>query len=92
MVMITNLVERKKTKCEQYWPSTGSQDFGPFHVTITHQLILADYTVRTFSVEVLETHKYTLVVRTSFYKLLTQLVHCVLKAKDSIGKICVLST
>ena len=52
MVMITNLVEGKKTKCEQYWPSTGSQDFGPFHVTITQQLILADYTVRTFSVEV----------------------------------------
>ena len=54
MVMITNLVEGKKTKCEQYWPSTGSQDFGPFHVTITQQLILADYIVRTFSVEVLE--------------------------------------
>ena len=52
VVMITNLVEGKKTKCEQYWPSSGSQDFGPFHISITHQLILADYTVRTLSVEV----------------------------------------
>ncbi|CAI8054884.1 Receptor-type tyrosine-protein phosphatase delta [Geodia barretti] len=49
--MITNLVEGKKTKCEQYWPSSGSQDFGPFHVSITHQLTLADYTIRTLSVE-----------------------------------------
>ena len=55
VVMITNLVEGKKTKCEQYWPSSGSQDFGPFHVSITHQLILADYTIRTLSVEVLGT-------------------------------------
>ena len=52
VVMITNLVEGKKTKCEQYWPSSGSQDFGPFHVSITHQLILADYTIRALSVEV----------------------------------------
>ncbi|CAI8053567.1 Receptor-type tyrosine-protein phosphatase alpha, partial [Geodia barretti] len=51
VVMITNLVEGKKTKCEQYWPSSGSQDFGPFHVSITHQLILADNTIRTLSVE-----------------------------------------
>ena len=55
VVMITNLVEGKKTKCEQYWPSSGSQDFGPFHVSITHQLILADYTIRILSVEVLGT-------------------------------------
>ena len=55
VVMITNLVEGKKTKCEQYWPSSGSQDFGPFHVSITHQLTLADYTIRTLSVEVEDT-------------------------------------
>ena len=49
VVMITNLVEGKKTKCEQYWPGTGR------HISITHQLILADYTVRTLSVEVMQT-------------------------------------
>ena len=52
VVMITNLVEGKKTKCEQYWPTSGSEAFGPFQVTITKQLILADYTIRTLSVEV----------------------------------------
>ena len=52
VVMITNLVEGKKTKCEQYWPSSGSTDYGPFHVTITNQLTLADYTIRTLGVEV----------------------------------------
>ena len=52
IVMITNLVEGKKTKCEQYWPMTGSLGFGPFQVTITDQLILADYTINTLSVEV----------------------------------------
>ena len=55
VVMITNLVEGKKTKCEQYWPSSGSTDYGPFHVTITNQLTLADYTIRTLGVEV-DTH------------------------------------
>ena len=52
VVMITNLVEGKKTKCEQYWPSSGSTDYGPFHVTITNQLTPADYTIRTLGVEV----------------------------------------
>ena len=52
IVMITNLVEGKKTKCEQYWPLSGSLGFGPFQVSITNQLILADYTINTLSVEV----------------------------------------
>ena len=52
IVMITNLVEGKKTKCEQYWPLSASLDFGPFRVTIINQLILADYTINTLSVEV----------------------------------------
>ena len=54
IVMITNLVEGKKTKCEQYWPLSGSLGFGPFKVTIINQLILADYTINTLSVEVSE--------------------------------------
>ena len=52
VVMITNLVEGKKTKCEHYWPLSGSLGFGPFQVSITNQLILADYTINTLSVEV----------------------------------------
>ena len=44
--MVTNLKERNKDKCLQYWPDTGSEDYGPLNVTITHQQIFADYTLR----------------------------------------------
>ena len=52
IVMITNVVEGMKTKCEQYWPLSGSLEFGPFKITVTNQQILADYTIETLSVEV----------------------------------------
>ena len=52
IVMITNLLEGNRAKCEQYWPQTGSLGFGPFQVTITDQQILADYTVRRLNVQV----------------------------------------
>ncbi|XP_064393132.1 uncharacterized protein LOC135340597 isoform X2 [Halichondria panicea] len=47
IVMLTNLEENNKIKCEQYWPDSGKKQFGPFTVAITDQQILADYTVRT---------------------------------------------
>ncbi len=46
IVMLTNLKENNKIKCEQYWPDSGSVSYGPFTVTITDQQVLADYTVR----------------------------------------------
>ncbi len=46
IVMLTNLKENKKIKCEQYWPSSGHVEYGPFTVTITDQQVLADYTIR----------------------------------------------
>ena len=52
IVMITNLVEGTKTKCQRYWPESGAQSFGPFQVTITDQQILADYTTRSLLVQV----------------------------------------
>ena len=52
LVMLTNLKEGKKVKCHKYWPDSGSQSFGPFRVTITDQQILADYTTRSFLLEV----------------------------------------
>ena len=52
IVMITNIKEGGKTKCEQYWPETGSKNFGPFQITVTDQQILADYTTRVFMVQV----------------------------------------
>ncbi|XP_064386164.1 uncharacterized protein LOC135334777 [Halichondria panicea] len=47
IVMLTNLMENNKIKCEQYWPESGKKQFGPFTVAITDQQILADYTMRT---------------------------------------------
>ena len=52
IVMVTNLKEGKKEKCHQYWPDTGSVDYGPLNVTITDQQIFADYTLRSFQVRV----------------------------------------
>ncbi|XP_064386146.1 uncharacterized protein LOC135334769 isoform X3 [Halichondria panicea] len=46
IVMLTNLKENNKIKCQQYWPDSGSVNYGPFTVTITDQQVLADYTVR----------------------------------------------
>ncbi|XP_064386166.1 uncharacterized protein LOC135334779 [Halichondria panicea] len=47
IVMLTNLMENNKIKCQQYWPESGKKQFGPFTVAITDQQILADYTIRT---------------------------------------------
>ena len=52
IVMVTNVMEGNRIKCQQYWPESGKQQFGPFHVTITDQQIFADYTIRTLSVSV----------------------------------------
>ena len=52
IVMVTNLKERNRIKCEQYWPDAGSRDFGPFRVSISDQQILSDYTIRALQVEV----------------------------------------
>ena len=50
IVMVTNLKEGSKKKCEQYWPGSGSKEFGPFKVTLTEQQAFADYTTRTMQV------------------------------------------
>ena len=59
IVMLANVVEGGYVKCHKYWPEAGTLSFGPFIVTITGQQILADYTTREFSVQVL----YTLQIR-----------------------------
>ncbi len=52
IVMVTNLKEGNKKKCEQYWPDSGSSSYGPFKVTLTEQLVFPDYTMRTMQVTV----------------------------------------
>ena len=52
IVMITNLEEGGKTKCQQYWPDSRTRNFGPFQVSIVDERILADYTIRILTVQV----------------------------------------
>ncbi len=52
IVVVTNLVEGGREKCAKYWPVQGTMNIGSLSVTITQQHILADYTIRSFLLEV----------------------------------------
>ena len=60
IVMVTNIMEGNRIKCQQYWPDSGKKQFGPFRVMITDQQIFADYTIRTLSVSVSPIHMHRL--------------------------------
>ena len=52
IVMITNLEEGGKIKCQQYWPESGRCQYGPFEVTLTDEQIMTDYTIRKLEAQV----------------------------------------
>ena len=47
IAMLTNLMEGRQRKCEQYWPESKSAEYGPFMVTLIEEQVFADYTIRT---------------------------------------------
>ncbi|XP_068728210.1 receptor-type tyrosine-protein phosphatase delta-like [Montipora capricornis] len=48
IVMVTNLEERGRIKCFQYWPSEGGEAYGDIQVQLTETVELSDFTVRKF--------------------------------------------
>lgn len=50
IVMMTRLEERARIKCDQYWPSRGTETYGMMTISITETQELATYAIRTFQV------------------------------------------
>uniref|UniRef100_A0A8C5I5T9 protein-tyrosine-phosphatase n=1 Tax=Gouania willdenowi TaxID=441366 RepID=A0A8C5I5T9_GOUWI len=49
IVMMTKLEERSRVKCDQYWPTRGTDTYGLIQVTLLDTVELATYCVRTFA-------------------------------------------
>ncbi|KAM9791632.1 receptor-type tyrosine-protein phosphatase S isoform 7-T7 [Syngnathus typhle] len=49
VVMMTRLEEKSRIKCDQYWPSRGTDTYGTIQVTLLDTMELATFCVRTFS-------------------------------------------
>lgn len=52
IVMITNLIERGRRKCDLYWPKdvNSSETYGIITVKMLQEVIMATYTLRTFTI------------------------------------------
>ncbi|KAK9718919.1 Fibronectin type III domain [Popillia japonica] len=57
IVMITNLVERGRRKCDMYWPKEGTETYGVIQVKLVKEDVMATYTVRTLQIRHLRIKK-----------------------------------
>ncbi|XP_034948533.1 tyrosine-protein phosphatase 99A isoform X2 [Chelonus insularis] len=57
IVMITNLVERGRPKCDMYWPKEGSETYGHVQVTLVKEDVMATYTIRTLHIRHMKVKK-----------------------------------
>ncbi|KAJ9581538.1 hypothetical protein L9F63_023279 [Diploptera punctata] len=57
IVMITNLVERGRRKCDMYWPKEGTETYGVIQVKLMKEDVMATYTVRTLQIRHLRIKK-----------------------------------
>ncbi|KAK7884142.1 hypothetical protein WMY93_027265, partial [Mugilogobius chulae] len=53
IVMMTRLEEESRIKCDQYWPSRGTETYDMIRVSVVDTIELATYSLRTFIL-----HKY----------------------------------
>ncbi|XP_064605821.1 receptor-type tyrosine-protein phosphatase alpha-like [Liolophura sinensis] len=63
VVMVTNLVEKTKTKCYQYWPDEGSKRFGSIRVSLLDEESFANYVIRTLQLTHLKVQNKTRIVK-----------------------------
>ncbi|XP_017472230.1 PREDICTED: tyrosine-protein phosphatase 99A isoform X2 [Rhagoletis zephyria] len=57
IVMITNLVERGRRKCDMYWPKDGVETYGVIQVKMVDEEVMSTYTVRTLQIKHLKLKK-----------------------------------
>ena len=48
---VTNLEERGRIKCHQYWPPEGARVYGDIQVTLKQAVKLSDFTIRTLNLK-----------------------------------------
>ena len=53
VVMLTNIMDASMIRCQQYWPESGSENYGPFRVTNTGQQQNTHYCERHLQVKVI---------------------------------------
>lgn len=49
IIMVTNLVENGKTKCEKYWPDS-SENYGNINISLIDKEMYSDYVIRNFCI------------------------------------------